>query len=89
MAKFKKGESGNKKGRPKGYADFAIRCREWADKFGFDFLGKLAKGDDPKIKLDTTRYIIDRGYGKAPEKLTVDGKVSLEQIISAAHKSKE
>jgi len=73
MAKFKKGKSGNESGRPKGYADFAKRCRAWADCYGFGFIAELAGGDDPKIKLDATKFLVERGYGKATERHEVTG----------------
>lgn len=73
MAKFTKGKSGNESGRPKGYADFAKRCREWADEFGIGYIMALARGNDPKIKLDATKFLIERGYGKSTEHHEVTG----------------
>ncbi len=73
MAKFSKGKSGNESGRPKGYADFAKRCRDWADRYGFGFIAELAQGNDPKIKLDATKFLVERGYGKSTERHEVTG----------------
>ncbi len=68
-----KGKSGNPNGRPKGYADFANRCRDWADKYGIKYLMKLAESSDLRIRMDSTRYLIDRGYGKPKEHLEHSG----------------
>jgi hypothetical protein len=80
MAKFIKGKSGNMSGRPRGYADFAKRCRDWADKHGFQFIADLASGDDSKIKLDATKFLVERGYGKSSEHLEVTGAGGLPLI---------
>lgn len=70
---FQSGISGNKSGRPKGYSDFAKRCRDWSDKFGLGYIIALASGDDSKIKLDATKFLIERGYGKSKEHHEITG----------------
>lgn len=72
---FEKGNPGGP-GRPKG-SGYIRRCAEWADKFGFAFLERVAEGSEkvpdrrgnliaPSLqeRLTAATYIIERGYGK-------------------------
>lgn len=69
-----KGQSGNPGGRPKGENTLLTKCREWADKFGFEALAKLATDDtNPRVQITATQYIIDRAYGKTPETIKHEG----------------
>jgi len=80
---FQKGQSGNPSGRPKGAVGLAARCREWADKYGLDYLFSVVAddGEGTKLRIAAAEYLIDRGYGKSPQSLTIEGNISLENII--------
>jgi hypothetical protein len=79
---FQKGKSGNPSGRPKGYADFAKRCRTLADEEGFDILKKHLSSSDERISLDAARFVVERGYGKSLERIAVD--INPEKLLTDA-----
>ena len=87
---FQPGASGNPGGRPKEIKSLIDQCRAFVDVHGIPALIKLAKNEsDPKLQLATLIYITNRAYGCPTDKLAVEGKITLEQIIAAAHKPKE
>lgn len=82
--RFQKGHKFGK-GRPKGSGRIP-RCAEWADKYGIEFLERVAEGKEKdigpwgkivpaglSIRVDCARYLIDQGKGKAPIGLEVTG----------------
>jgi len=76
---YKKGETGNPGGRPgKSEAERTLEamCREKTPEALAVVLGIMAKGDSHKVKLSAAQYIIDRGWGKAPQSLTLEGGVN-------------
>ena len=81
---FQPGESGNKSGRPKGYADFAARCRELADESGFKVLSALLRSDDETIRLNASKFIVERGYGKSLENVRVGMDDDLATLLQSA-----
>ena len=90
--KWQKGVSGNPIGKKpdspqlKGLIE---RCKEFVEKEGVDALIDLAKDTaDRKLQLAALIYITNRGFGAPTDKLAVEGKVTLEQIIASAHNPK-
>lgn len=90
---WSKGISGNPAGKKpdspqlKGLIE---RCKEFAENEGVDALIDLAKGaKDRKIQLAALIYITNRGFGTPTDKLSVDGKLSLEQLIAGTMGKKD
>ena len=82
---FKKGESGNRKGRPPGSGRNQI-CRDWAENYGIAFMIRIAEGKEndltvtgKKVKVrlsqrqEAAEYLIDQGIGRAPQRHEVSG----------------
>lgn len=69
---FRKGQSGNPRGRPK--VDFEVR--EAARLYGQEALEKLAelmRGDDRRVSAAACQALLDRGFGKPAQSVTVAG----------------
>lgn len=69
---FKKGQSGNPKGRPK--VDFEVR--DAARAYGAEAVTKLAelmRGDDPRVSQSAAQALLDRGFGKPAQSVEVSG----------------
>jgi len=83
---FKKGQVTNPKGRPKEVA----HVRELARKYTKEAISTLAQicmsGDKDSARVAAAIALLDRGYGKAPQKLDVnifDG-VADEDLLAKA-----
>lgn len=86
--KFKKGESGNPNGRPKGRKNFKTLFLESIDKLSKDAnidpdsieVGIVLKGISEARKGNFAFYkdILDRLYGKAPQTLDLNTKIKQE-----------
>lgn len=70
---FKKGQSGNPKGRPK--VDFEVR--EAARLYGQEAIDKLAelmRGEDARVASSAAQALLDRGFGKPTQAVEVSGQ---------------
>lgn len=70
---FKKGQSGNPKGRPK--VDFEVR--EAARLYGQEAIEKLVdlmRGEDQRIAQAAAQALLDRGFGKPGQSVELTGK---------------
>ncbi len=65
MALFKKGQSGNPKGRPLLNEDLQKACREFMNNDGLRILKAWAKGKKSAEARKAMEMILERGYGKA------------------------
>jgi hypothetical protein len=65
---FKKGQSGNLKGRPKMPNDLAGRMRK-LDKLSEARLSKLIESGDEAVALKAIELQQNRGHGKVPDKI--------------------
>lgn len=81
MALFKKGESGNKAGRPAGSGRNKF-CEKWAEKKGLPYLARLAEGFEKepdgrevghKLRASVAEWLSEQGIGKAPQRLILAG----------------
>ena len=83
---FKKGASGNPKGRKKGSGRNA-QAKEWAETYGIAFLIRIAEGKEKDINMfgkpvkvgltkrkEAAEYLIDQGIGRAPQRHEVAGE---------------
>ena len=73
---FRTGTSGNPTGRPKKTeAEVTLEqmCREKTPEALAIILEIMTEGDGHKVKLSAAQYVIDRGWGKAAQSLTLEG----------------
>ena len=73
---FQKGQSGSPGGRAKKTeAEVTLEqmCREKTPEALAIILEIMTEGDGHKVKLSAAQYVIDRGWGKAAQSLTLEG----------------
>ena len=63
--KWKKGQSGNPKGRPLLNEELMLACRKFMNDEGLEILKKHARGTSKGERMKALEAIMDRGYGKA------------------------
>ena len=87
---FKKGQSGNPKGRAPGTLTrvFNERCREWTDDHGWKRLQELARHPDPQVALKAVMFITDHAYGKPQQSVDLTTNGPLVKIVNGVEQGK-
>ena len=82
---FKAGKSGNPTGRPKkteAEQTLEEMCRAKTPEALAIILDIMTEGDGHKVKLSAAQYVIDRGWGKAAQSLTLEGgKTPIQAVL--------
>lgn len=73
---FAKGRSGNPGGRPAKTDEqrtLEAMCRDKTPEALAKILEIMDSGESDKVQLSAAQYVIDRGWGKAAQQLTLEG----------------
>ncbi len=76
---FKPGKSGNPSGRPKKTPEqinLEAACRDKTPEALATILAIMADGQE-KSRLTAATYVLDRGWGKAPQTINLDATVTM------------
>lgn len=78
---FKPGISGNPGGRPKGNAEIARLARQHTES-ALDTLAEICKDGaaPPSARVSAAVALLDRGYGKAPQEITINDESSVAEL---------
>jgi len=81
---FKKGIGGNPSGKSKAQALVEKRCRAAGPEVVAALL-ELTKHDDPRVRLEACKQVLDRGFGRAKQQSEHHGTVQHQITVNAAH----
>lgn len=70
---FQPGQSGNPSGRPKALAEVVELCRNVTPDV-IARLHEIVRHGDERAAVAAGKELLDRGWGKAPETVTIDDK---------------
>lgn len=76
---FKKGHSGNPRGRPKKDFELADIARSNAPE-AMERAVFWMRSDNAKASIEAVKILLERGYGKAPAEFTVNHKNDLSDL---------
>jgi hypothetical protein len=79
--RLKKGQSGNPGGRPKLEGEI----RALAQKHGkpaIERLVELMASKNERVAVAAAQVILDRGYGKPPQALQIDGELGIRRKLT-------
>ena len=68
---WKKGESGNPGGRPKQKKIVVEAARAAGDRC-VEILRELAEHEDPRVRLEAIKQLLDRGFGKPRQRIDTE-----------------
>lgn len=78
---FTKGISGNPGGRPKGYREVEAIARDHTE-LAMNTLAEICKNKKQPAgaRVSAASTLLDRGWGRAPQNVTVDGTVNVREL---------
>ena len=82
---WEKGKSGNPGGRPKEDAEVKKLARGYGKK-AIEKLAALLDSEDPRIQVSAAQAILDRGFGKPAQSMTVSGDEDNPLVIAGGIK---
>jgi len=90
---FKKGQSGNPKGRPKANRELQDLCKQHTVLAVTKIVEVLQNPEDQRVAMIAAKEILDRGWGRAPQSVShenSDGSAlqAVIQIVKGEEKSK-
>jgi len=75
------GQSGNPNGRPKAEADVGKLCRQYGQR-AVEVLADLMEHEaDARIRLAAANSLLDRGFGRPSQQVTVDGDSTTSSVL--------
>ncbi|HEX2594744.1 MAG TPA: hypothetical protein VHL34_24790 [Rhizomicrobium sp.] len=82
---FQKGQSGNPKGRPSTGQSIAEYIRKLGGEDGKTYVDELhtlgTTSDDPRIRMMAIGLLLDRGFGRPPQDVTLGGQVDTRTTV--------